>query len=360
MNPDEPARDAELRRLRRRVAELEADVARYRAALAGGRVGVWESDPDRGTVAWDPATENLYGLRPGSFVGTRDDFYQRMHPDDRDRVRELVGRALAGDGTYAAEFRIVRPDGATRWHAVAGRVLPTPDAPRRLVGIALDVTDRKEAEGRLVSSVREKAALLQEVHHRVKNNLQVVSSLLHLQAAQLTDPAARAASRSSQNRVRAMALVHEAVYRSGDLGRIDLARHLDGLCAHLARAHRADPDRVRVGVSAEGVELELDRAVPCSLLVNELVSNAFQHAFPDGRRGTVTVAAGPEPDGRVALTVADDGIGLPPGLDFRQAKTLGLQLVATLTEQLGGTVGLDRSAGTAFRITFPAARPRVP
>lgn len=344
--------------LARRLSELEADLARYRAALAGGHVGVWEADLGTGELHWDPATENLFGLPAGEFPGTRQAFYERVHPNDRERVQTLMVDAVGGDGAYAAEFRIVLPNGAIRWLACAGQVVRDASGrDDRVVGTAHDVTSEHEAQGRLRASVREKEALVKEVHHRVKNNLQIVSSLLHLQASQLADPGARAALRDSQARVRSMALVHEGVYRSGDLGRIDLTRHLGGLCADLMRAYTVDPERIQVSVRAAGTSIELDRAISCSLLVNELVANSLKHAFPDDRSGRVVVSVELLRDGGLLLEVSDDGVGISPALNFRETKTLGLQLVCSLTAQVEGTIDLDRTVGTTFRLTLPTARP---
>lgn len=201
-------------------------------------------------------------------------------------------------------------------------------------------------------------AAVRDTHHRVKNDLQLVASLLHLQSVHLADPAGRAALQNAQARVRTLALVHDAIHRSADPMRVDLAAHLEGLVHQLVRAHGADPARVRPVVRVSAVAIDRDRAVSLTLLVHELVANALRHAFPAGRAGTLTVAADSDEGGRLTLTVADDGVGFPPGLDFRKTATLGLQLVCSLTQQLGGTIDLDRAAGTAFRVTLPA--PRLP
>jgi two-component sensor histidine kinase len=209
------------------------------------------------------------------------------------------------------------------------------------------------AEDALRTSLDEKTALLREVHHRVKNNLQIVSSLLNLQADQEKSQPALAALRDTQTRVRSMALLHEMLYRTENLARINGAAYIEGLCAHLFHALGADPNRVRLDCRAAAVELGLDQAVPCGLIVNELVSNAIEHAFPEGRAGLITVELRRDADDRLALTVADDGAGFPAGFDFSRTSTLGLQLVRVLANQLKGVLRLERGRGAVFQVTFP-------
>jgi two-component sensor histidine kinase len=217
---------------------------------------------------------------------------------------------------------------------------------------ATDITVRKHAEEQIRVSLREKEALLQEIHHRVKNNLQIVSSLLHLQAAQVGDSPALAVFTESQNRIRAMALVHETLYRSQDLGQINVAGYLDSLCAHLFRAYGVASSRIHLDLDVADVPLDLDWAIPCGLVVNELVSNALKYAFPHDRPGRVGVELARRPDGAYLLAVSDDGVGLPAGLDVQHTQTLGLQLVWGLTQQLAGQVQVEGMSGTRFVIVF--------
>jgi predicted ATPase/two-component sensor histidine kinase len=203
----------------------------------------------------------------------------------------------------------------------------------------------------------EKEALLKEVHHRVKNNLQLVSSLLSLQASRVADPEVAALFADSRNRVRSMALVHENLYRAGDLARIPMALHVRTLLDHLRRAHGVDPEHVVIESRVGDVELEMHRAVTLGLIINELVSNALKHAFPGGGRGRIWI----ELDGDAAvstLVVGDDGVGLPPGTGVDGAATLGLQLIGDLASQLHGTVTIGPGPGTRVAIGFPATDDR--
>jgi two-component sensor histidine kinase len=200
----------------------------------------------------------------------------------------------------------------------------------------------------------EKDALLHEVHHRVKNNLQLISSLLNLQAERVTDEAVAELFADSRNRVRSMAMVHENLYRAGNFARIAMTTHVKTLCGHLARVYDMGRLGVDLQIVVDDIQLDMNRAVSCGLIINELVSNALKHAFPDGRGGLLKVELNALDDGRCALIVADDGVGLAPGFSFERDETLGLRLVHDLVLQLRGRVDIDREHGTTFTIHFHA------
>ncbi len=215
--------------------------------------------------------------------------------------------------------------------------------------------ERARAEEQLKASLHEKEVLLKEIHHRVKNNLQVVSSLLNLQARTLKDPQAVQAFQDSQNRVKAMALVHEELYRSQDLAKVGMAEYLESEIKYLCRAYGVSTAAVSLDVEVEEVFLPIDVAIPCGLIVHELVSNALKHAFPrraDLARAEVRVALYRMDEDQLTLVVRDNGVGLPPDLDWQDAPSLGLQLVRILSRQLRGALELERGAGTTFRLTF--------
>jgi len=221
--------------------------------------------------------------------------------------------------------------------------------------VVVDITDRRQMEERLQASLSEKEVLLKEIHHRVKNNLQIVSSLLDLQADSLTDPQVRIIFEESQQRIQAMALIHESLYQSDDLAHIDAAQYISRLSARLGQAYAPLTERVTVKVQAEAVWLEVQTAIACGLILQELLSNGFKHAFSDGQSGEIQISLQVTPDQQAILTVRDTGVGFPEGLDFRTTDSLGLQLVCLLTEQLQGTIRLDRREGTAWPLTFPRA-----
>lgn len=201
------------------------------------------------------------------------------------------------------------------------------------------------------ASLEEKEALLKEVHHRVKNNLQLITSLLNLQAARASDPAVSELFEDSRNRVRSMALVHENLYRAGNLARVSMGPHLRSLCAQLFRSFASRQQRITFSPDIDDIQLDLDRAISCGLVVNELVSNALKHAFPDDVAGTIRVGLVHGSDGRLELSVEDDGTGLPAG--SVPTGSLGLQLVEDLTHQLHGKLFISSIKGTRFLIRFP-------
>lgn len=206
--------------------------------------------------------------------------------------------------------------------------------------------------------IDEKDALLKEVHHRVKNNLQLVSSLLNLQASRVSDSTVSQLLVESRNRVRSMALVHENLYRAGNFSRVSMAAHIRNLCHHLASAYGTAARRIELVTQLDDVQLDLPRAVSCGLIVNELVSNALKHAFSDGRGGRVTVKAALSGTGLCELSVSDDGEGLPADFQQRQEDAMGMQLVHDLAAQLHGRVEAVTGDGATFTIVFPVAAPR--
>jgi two-component sensor histidine kinase len=224
---------------------------------------------------------------------------------------------------------------------------------RVLHSMALDITESKRAEGLLQNLLSEKESLLKEIHHRVKNNMQIISSLLRLQSGQSSHPDAKATLLDMQNRVRSMALIHEHLYRSENLAAVDLADYLKGLCQQLSRTFASPPGNIQLHLNLASIRLEIDRAIPCGLLVNELVSNAFKHAFPGGRSGEVRVELHALTDGTGwQLRVADNGVGLPPGFALDDLTSLGLKLVSDLTRQLGARLEIGAGPGTVFEVEF--------
>jgi PAS domain S-box-containing protein len=215
-----------------------------------------------------------------------------------------------------------------------------------------DITERKKAEDRLQESLREKEVLLREIHHRVKNNMQVISSLLNLQSRRIQDAAVLEMFRESQRRIRSMALIHERLYQSSDLSRIEFSEYLRNLATHLFHSYQVDTSRVQLKIEAEEVALNINTAIPCGLIVNELISNALKHGFPEGRAGRLDIDLRRVEGDGYTLRVADDGVGFPAGLDFRKTESLGMQIVNTLASQIDASIDLDREKGTRFTIRF--------
>jgi len=236
------------------------------------------------------------------------------------------------------------------------RVVPFGSVPY-MVAVARDVTERMVQEERLRASLREKEVLLKEIHHRVKNNLQTISSLLSLQTQVLDDPVVAELFRESQNRIQSMALVHEKLYQAGDLSSIDFGAYLASVISFLFQAYHADTSTIHLKQDVQNVLLPVTVAIPCGLMVNELISNSLKYAFPRGRTGLIEVSFRRQGE-KCLLQVADDGQGFPPDMDPFDTSTLGLKLVVTLVRQLKGQLDIQSDAGVRFRISFPCDLPR--
>ena len=230
--------------------------------------------------------------------------------------------------------------------------MPRNGRPLELVGCWFDVSERRAAEDRIRAALHEKEVLLKEVYHRVKNNLQVVSSLLNLQSRRAADGVANALLQQSANRVSSMAFVHEQLYRSGDLSSIAFSDYAVQLVTHLRDTQGEGAQRVPVELDLDDVRLGIETAIPLGLVINELVSNAYEHAFRDGRVGLISLWLRKGEAGGLELGVSDDGVGLPPGFSLETSASLGLQLVLSLTEQLGGALdyGTAKPHGTRFTL----------
>jgi PAS domain S-box-containing protein len=289
--------------------------------------------------------EELKRLPFGSFATSDESVDER-----RERLMVLYGQIPRG-ASRLFELEGKRKDGSIFWveQNVTRIAIGTREC---LLSAARDVTERKRAEEKIRASLREKEVLLKEVHHRVKNNLQIISSLLYLQAKRTEHPGAVSALRESRARIKSMALIHERLYASPDLASVDMGNYTRSLVSDLRHSHMAEDGLVRLTLNIDDIPLGITEAIPCGLIINELVSNALKHAFPKGRQGEILIQLFRTDANQVTLTVSDNGIGFPEQMDFRKSPSLGLTLINSLVEQLGGTIELDRRGGTTFTITF--------
>jgi two-component sensor histidine kinase len=233
------------------------------------------------------------------------------------------------------------------------------DGKPAIIANARDITERKRADGLIRAALREKEILLREIHHRVKNNMQVISSLLNLQASKTQDPVTKAILEESRQRVRSIAIIHEKLYNSENLANIDFAIYLKSLADELCKSF-GRPEILCV-LDLEAIPFEVDKAIPAGLIVNELLTNSLRHAFPPGTKGTVWVHLRSIGDQSVELIVRDDGVGFPAGTDISSATTMGLAIVRTLVEQMRGTLTMDTSHGTSCTMRFKLEKkPDIP
>jgi PAS domain S-box-containing protein len=324
-------------RYRNLVEQIPAVV--FTATLEGGLTDVYVS----------PQVHSLLGYSQQQWLANPVLWYERLYPEDRRVLDAEFARSCLTGGPFKAQCRFVARDGHLVWvHGEARIIKDERGVPLLLQGVAFDVSETKRAEETVRASLKEKETLLKEIHHRVKNNLQVTSSLLRLQTEAVTDASARRALGDSQNRIRSMALVHELLYRSKDLSRVDLAEYVRDVSRQLLRSHEIDPERIRVDLRLDAAPVAADLAVPCGLILNELLTNALKHAFPEQRRGQIEIEVRAQP-GRLHLIVGDDGVG------FRQTgapTSLGLRLVQALAEQVGGSLKVTSEPGRGTRTSL--------
>ena len=342
------------RQLQTTLATLRVSEERSRSLVESVKdYAILMLDRDGHVVNWNVGAERMTGYTAPEIVRQH---VSRLYPGE-DIQRETPAQELsraAAEGRFEAEGWRVRKDGSRFW---ANAILtPLRDDLGLLWGfsnVTRDITERKRAEEQIATSLKEKEVLLKELHHRVKNNLQVICSLLNLQSESIHDRRVLELLAASQNRVRSMALIHEQLYQSPNLATIDFAEYIRRLALNLFRSYGADADTVSMALNLEEVVMGIDTAVPCGLIINELISNSLKHAFPPGREGEIRVDLRSRPDNTCELVVSDTGIGLPPASNLDTRPASGLQLVATLTDQLGGTLESQTSEGARFRIEFP-------
>jgi PAS domain S-box-containing protein len=345
---------------KRTEAALRSAEDRYELAIDAARLPVWEYD-----VASNTVTGNVYWHRTLEYEVSAAEARQRtetwlsdIHPDDRPaQERFIIGEAAGSTDFYQSEFRVRTATGEYKWLLDRGRVVEraADGSPLKAVGISLDIDARKRMESALRASLREKEVLLQEVHHRVKNNLQVISSLINMQLRRLKDASTRDTLSQCRHRVQAIALIHEQLYRSKSLASVPLPDYISSLARDIVQAAGVPATNVALGIAIADIALPVDQAIPCGLVLNELMTNALKHAFPDGRQGSLRINVERLDDSHLRLTVADDGVGLPAAFDIGSCQSMGLYLVNNLAAQLNARLEVDGHGGTSFQLTFPIA-----
>jgi two-component sensor histidine kinase len=251
------------------------------------------------------------------------------------------------------EIKLKKKDGTSFWGSVTAVAVHDDEGEIKYYdGIVEDITERKKAEDKIERALREKEVLLREIHHRVKNNMQIISSMLNLQSRHIYDERDLGILQDSRNRIKSMSFIHEKLYKAKDLARVDFGEYSKSLSTHLFQFYGVNPANVKLSLDVNDALLDVNTAIPTGLIINELISNSLKHAFPDGRKGTINIGfcCDKKRDG-FTVVVKDDGVGLPKDMDIKTTETFGLQLVKILAKQLNGTIELDRSNGTAFKIS---------
>jgi PAS domain S-box-containing protein len=340
----------------RRTQELERSEKYFREIFENAHDAIIIFEPESETV-YDVNQRacDIYGFSRWEFIGMSLEAISK----DVGAGKLRIEKTLLTRSYYNFETVQYRKDGSEMFLEINASIINY-KGKSAILSINRDVTQRKLAEQETQKSLEEKEVLLKEIHHRVKNNLQIISSLLDLQSEPLEDlrnPQFLQAIQQSRNRIRSMALIHENLYQSGDLARIDVSEYSRDLVDYLLSTYGSQARYITAHIHIESTLLPLcltmDSAVPIGLILTELISNALKHAFPPGKKGKILIAFYTETPAALTLEVSDNGIGMPRDLDIRQSKTLGLELVTTLTRQVKGTMDVDGRDGTTVKITFP-------
>ncbi len=353
----------EKRRLKQVEEKLKSTEQRFRLFIESIReYAIYMVDGGGTVISWNSGAERIFGHSEEAALGAS--IRSIFSPDsgkEKANVFERLVQTAQSYGYAEEELSLLRNNGTSFWSTVL--VTPVYDVEPGLQGFAVitqDITERKQARNQLLhaaqelrASLREKEILLQEVHHRVKNNLQVILSLVSLQLRPIEDPVCREALQAFHARVQAIALVHAMLYQSKDYANVPFSEYARILVRNIFSTAGTDPGRVSLDLAIDDVTLPVDKAIPCGLILNELITNALKHAFPNGRRGVVRIELGKATGGQLQLSVKDDGVGMSVGPDIRH-QTLGMHLMSALAEQLGAEFKVVREHGTAFIFTFPA------
>ncbi|MEM7714869.1 MAG: histidine kinase dimerization/phosphoacceptor domain -containing protein [Cyanobacteria bacterium P01_A01_bin.68] len=331
---------------------LRVSEERYARAISAGKVGVWEWNIQTNEVYIDSNLKAMLGYKDEEIANQFINWLQFVHSDDVGLVKAEINAYLEDViPKYEIEHRMLHKNGDAYSFLTRGTVVRNEDdMPIFMAGSSTDITAHEQIENKLKASLIEKETLLKEIHHRVKNNLQIISSLLRLQSGYIKDKQALEIFLDSQNRVRVMALIHENLYQSNDLAKIEFFDYIRKLKNNLIRCYQIN--NIYIKTNIEKICLNIDTAIPCGLIINELVSNSIKHAFKNSDEGEIYVEFIALQKGKYSLSISDNGMGVSENIDLLKKQSLGLQLVWNLVEQLEGKIVYNSKLGTSFRITF--------
>jgi PAS domain S-box-containing protein len=335
------------------AADLRNSEERFRQLAENIQDSFWLISTQLTDILYlSPAYQQIWGRTREELYANGCNWIEWVYPEDQPMLNAVIPRLLDGESTNT-EYRIVLPDGTIRW--VCDRAFPIYDESGkiyRIAGICEDISDRKFSEARIKAALHEKELLLKEIHHRVKNNMQVISSLLQLQAQYIEDEPTLSLFEESQTRIHSMALIHEQLYQSQHLDRIDLPSYVETLIANLYQSFGCCDNSIKFKLNVEPIYLNIETAIPCGLIINELVSNSLKYAFPHSRIGEINIDFHEIDSQQFHLSITDNGVGFPANFDVENTETLGIRLVRMLINQLDGTLTIDSQCGTCYNLVF--------
>ncbi|MBI5681305.1 MAG: PAS domain S-box protein [Methanobacterium sp.] len=336
---------------------------KYRQLVENAHEGIWSIDSEGITTFVNPRMAEMLNYNIEEIIGKP--IFSFIETKDIETAKKYIKRS-ADDIKGQNDIKFIKKDGSKIYTSI--ETSPILDEDGNTIGVlslVADISKRKKTEKEIKASLKEKEILLKEIHHRVKNNLQIISSLLNLQTGYINDEDTLDVFKESQNRVKSMSMIHEKLYRSKSMVKIDFGEYVTDLTRNLFYNYKIDRSIIEYNTKIDNIFFDINTAIPCGLIINELVTNCLKHAFsdieaqkslyepftPTNTKNEITIELTPLDD-EFALTVADNGIGFPDNTNFRNTKSLGLQLVNNLVEQLDGTIKLDKTNGTKFRIIF--------
>ena len=325
----------------------------FKKAEEMGKLGSFKWDIASDTCTFSDQWLNIHGCL--SAPKSSEELLPIAHPDDKPIIEKELNEAIQGLKPYNLVHRIIRQnDGAIRWGKAYGEIqFDDSGNAVSMYGIGQDITELKEIENELKSSLKEKETLLLEIHHRVRNNMQVIISLMSLQSDKINDEQLKVSFLETQNRIYAMSAVHEVLHQSDNLSSVDLSEYLSKLGDTTFQTYRTDCGNIQFSAEIQPIPVDLEKSYPIGLVINELLSNSLKYAFSEGQDGEISISGQLE-ENTAKLVVSDTGVGIPEDFDWRDTDSLGLQIVRSLVEdQLRGTIDLDRTNGTKWTITFP-------
>ncbi|QLE58332.1 PAS domain S-box protein [Nostoc sp. TCL26-01] len=304
-------------------------------------------------VYTNPKFDQMFGYDTGELIGQNVSIVNYVDETTKtEAVAQAIISVVLENDAVTYEVHNIKKDGTAFWCRANTSVFLHPEYGTVLVAVQQDITEQKQAQEKIAASLKEKEVLLQEIHHRVKNNLGIVSSLLQMQCRRTQDPQSTAILQDSQNRIASIALVHEKLYRSQDLAKINFAQYIPDLTTHLFDSYNVSSQQIKLHLQVENVNLDIETAIPLGLIINELVSNALKYAFPEKQQGEIMVKLYQKNEQNLTLIVKDNGVGLPPDFEMKKTKTLGISLVQGLVKQLRGSLKINSHKGTEFEMNL--------